>query len=241
VNACLANKLRSFAELSDQEQSALARSTAQRIRNLAAHTPIIEQDEKPSAFYVIQEGWACGYKLQPNGRRQIVGFFLPGDVCYLNMFILGSMDHSIGTITPVVLSEITQRGLEDMTAASPRLAQALQWDSLVNGAIQREWTVNVAQRAALERVAHLICELFLRLQRAGLTNDDSCEFPLTQTDIADALGLTGIHVNRMLQQLRSLQLIVLKERTLTIPSLGALERVAGFNPSYLQLGRQGRL
>jgi CRP-like cAMP-binding protein len=241
VNSYFVSKLRSFVELSDHDQSILARYAAQRIRNLAAHAPIIEEDQKPSVFYLIQEGWACGFKLQPNGRRQIVGIFLPGDVCYLNMFLLGGMDHSIGTITPVVLSEITQRNLEEITVGSSRLAQALQWDSLANGAIQRQWTVNVAQRGALERVAHLICELFLRLRRAGLTEDESCEFPLTQTDIADALGLTGIHVNRMLQQLRSLQLIVLKERTLTIPNLNALQRAAGFNPNYLQLGGQRSL
>jgi CRP-like cAMP-binding protein len=230
------NKLNSFIQVSEQERITLARIAAQRVRNIAAHTVVIEEDQKPDAFYLIQQGWACGYKLQSNGRRQIVCIFLPGDVCHLNMFMQSSMDHSIGTITPVVLSEINQRAMEDMTSSSPRLMQALQRDSLVNDAIQREWTVNIAQRGALERVAHLICELFLRLQRAGLTNGENCEFPLTQTDIADSLGLTGIHVNRMLQQMRSLQLIVLRERTLTVLNLAALERAAMFNRNYLQLG-----
>jgi CRP-like cAMP-binding protein len=148
------------------------------------------------------------------------------------------MDHSIGTITRVVISEFTQEVLDDLLARAPGLGRALRWDSLVNSAIQREWTVNIAQRNALERLAHLICELFLRLERVGLTDGYSCEFPLTQVDIADALGLTGIHVNRMLQQLRSLKLLTLKDRTLSIADMEALRRLGGFNPNYLYLSRE---
>ena len=106
---------------------------------------------------------------------------------------------------------------------------------LVAFAVQREWTVNVAQRSALARVAHLVCELFLRMKRVGLTRGDSCEFPLTQTDVGDALGLTAIHVNRMFQQLRSLDLVAFKERQLTIRDIAALQRIASFNANYLHL------
>jgi CRP-like cAMP-binding protein len=234
----LIRKLSGFNQPAEHDQMVLAQASARRVRKLAAHATIIEEDQQPNAFYLVREGWVHGYKMLAPGRRQITAFFLPGDVCHFNQFVLRHMDHSIGAITPVVISEFTRESLKDLTARAPGLVQALWWESLVNSSIQREWTVNIAQRGALERVAHLICELFLRLENEGLTTGDSCEFPLTQVDIGDALGLTGIHVNRMLQQLRSLNLLILKDRALSIPDIRALRQLAGFNPNYLHLSQE---
>jgi CRP-like cAMP-binding protein len=127
-----------------------------------------------------------------------------------------------------------------LAAGYPRLWQAFQWDSMVNGSIQREWTLNLGQRDAFERLAHLLCELFVRLATAGLTNGDTCDFPLTQTDLAEATGLSTVHVNRTLRELREANLIVLKDRTLRIPQIAALKRHAMFNANYLHLEREGR-
>jgi len=234
----LVRKLRGFTRLSEHDELVLVQTGARRVRKFAAHTTIIEEDQQPNAFYLVREGWVHGYKMLADGRRQITAFFLPGDICHFNQFVLKHMDHSIGSITPVVISEFTQESLKGLTARAPILVQALWWESLVHSSIQREWTVNIAQRGALERLAHLICELFLRLENVGLTNGDSCEFPLKQVDIADALGLTGIHVNRMLQQLRSLNLLILKDRSLSIPDIGALQQLADFNPNYLHLSQE---
>jgi CRP-like cAMP-binding protein len=121
----------------------------------------------------------------------------------------------------------------------PRITQALFWDELVTVAIQREWTLNVGQRTAYERIAHLLCELYLRLRTVGLTDGTSCHFPLTQVDLADATGLTAVHVNRTLQELRRDGLIELQSKTLTIPDLNALRQVALFNDNYLHLDREG--
>ncbi|TJX41523.1 MAG: Crp/Fnr family transcriptional regulator, partial [Mesorhizobium sp.] len=210
------------------------------IRRFAAREDIIHEGEKPEYINLINEGWACRYKVLEDGRRQIIAFFLPGDLCDLNVFILKEMDHSIGAVTPVVVSEISRPAFDEMMVGHPRITQALWWESLVAAAIQREWTVNLGQRDALERTSHLLCELFIRLEAAGCTADSSCEFPLTQNELGETLGMSAVHVNRTLQELRASNLIVLKDRTLTIPNLKALQGVALFNPNYLHLEREGR-
>jgi CRP-like cAMP-binding protein len=122
----------------------------------------------------------------------------------------------------------------------PRVTQALWWEALVNAAIQREWTLNLGQRTAYERIAHLLVELFCRLKSVRMTQGDSCDFPLTQNDLADAAGLTAVHVNRTLQELRRDGLIVLEHKRLTIPDLKRLAEAAMFNASYLHLDHEGR-
>jgi CRP-like cAMP-binding protein len=231
----LIRRLSGSAQPTPQDQEALDRLGQQRVRNFFQRTNIIEEDEKSEGFYLIHEGWACGYKALGDGRRQILAFYLPGDICHLNGFVLGRMDYSIGTITPTTISEVTQRAYVDLVESKSSIATAICREFLVGFAIQREWTFNIARRSALARVAHLICELFLRLKRVGLIHGDSCEFPLTQIDLGEALGLTAIHVNRMLQQLRARNLVVFKERQLSIPDIGALQSVAEFNDNYLHL------
>ncbi|WP_208697171.1 MULTISPECIES: Crp/Fnr family transcriptional regulator [unclassified Mesorhizobium] len=236
----LIRKLEKFTRLSQADKDMLARIGAQRIRRFAAREDIIHEGEKPEYINLINEGWACRYKVLEDGRRQIIAFFLPGDLCDLNVFILKEMDHSIGAVTPVVVSEISRPAFDEMMVGHPRITQALWWESLVAAAIQREWTVNLGQRDALERTSHLLCELFIRLEAAGCTADSSCEFPLTQNELGETLGMSAVHVNRTLQELRASNLIVLKDRTLTIPNLKALQGVALFNPNYLHLEREGR-
>ena len=181
------------------------------------------------------DGWACRYKQLPNGRRQTVHFFIPGDLCDANVFILGEMDHSIGSITPLRYAEIGPADFEALMARSAALTRALWLNELVNAAVAREWVANVGQRTAHERLAHVFCEMFLRLESLGLSEGNSCEWPLTQTDLADATGLTPVHVNRTLQDLRRRRLIETSARKLVVPDLQALKRVAMFNSNYLHL------
>ncbi len=175
-----------------------------------------------------------------DGRRQVIAFFLPGDLCDLNIFVLRQMDHSIGSITGVSVSEISRHGFDELMLAHPRVTQALWWEGLVAMATQREWAVNLGQRDATERIAHLFCELFIRLKTVGLTRGLSFDMPLTQSELGEATGLSAVHVNRTLQELRALGLIVLKDRTLTISSFEALARTALFTANYLHLEREGR-
>ncbi|MBV9881840.1 MAG: Crp/Fnr family transcriptional regulator [Sphingomonadaceae bacterium] len=214
--------------------------TRKNVREVGARRDLVREGEKPRAVNVVLDGWACRYKQLPDGRRQVVSFFLPGDLCDANVFILREMDHSIGAITKVRYAEIMPADFEDLMTQSPRITQALWWHELVTAAVQREWTTNVGQRSAYERIAHLLCELFIRLRQVQLTEGESCDFPLTQTDIADATGLTSVHVNRTLQELRREGLIGLAGKRLTIPDLRALMNVSMFNANYLHLDREGR-
>lgn len=234
----LINKLEHFTRLSEADKDAL-KGLIRRVRLFEAGTDIIREGERPEHVNLFLAGWAYRYKQLEDGRRQIVAFFVPGDLCDLHVFVLREMDHAIGAITPVRLAQVPREMLIGLMDRHPRVTRALWWETLVDAAIQREWTFNLGRRTALERLAHLLCELFIRLRATGLTDGDSCAFPVTQVELADATGLTNVHVNRTLREMRASGLIVLKGRQLTIPHLAALQKAALFNPNYLHLDHEG--
>jgi CRP-like cAMP-binding protein len=234
----LIRRLERFAKLSGGDRQILEEAT-RNVRRIGARETVIREGERPSQINFILDGWAHRYKTLEDGRRQIVSFLLPGDLCDLNVFVLRQMDHSVGTITPVRVVDLARETFEAITERHTRIAQALWWAALVNEATHREWVLNVGQRTAIERLAHLLCELFVRLEAVGLTDGASCEMPVTQAELADATGLSTVHVNRTLQELRGLGLIELRGRQLTIPDLAALQRVGLFNDNYLHLNREG--
>ncbi|WP_159716417.1 Crp/Fnr family transcriptional regulator [Geminicoccus flavidas] len=236
----LARKLSHFTRLSASDQAALDLLSRQRVRQVNARHDLIREGDRPDHVNLILSGWACRYKTLEDGRRQIIAILLPGDLCDLNIFILRTMDHSMAAITPVTHAEVSREVLEEVTLKQPRITQALWWDALVTAAIQREWSVSLGQRTALERVGHILCELFVRLRMVGLTNGNCCEFPITQVDLADATGLSAVHLNRTLQELRAGELIVLRDRLLTIRDLPALQVLSLFNPNYLHLDAEGQ-
>jgi len=166
--------------------------------------------------------------------------FVPGDFCDVNVYILKAMDHSIGAITRLKVAMITPEEINALTAERPRITQALWWHELVTAAVQREWTLNLGQRSAYERLAHLLIELYLRLKAVGRARDGRCDFPLTQNDLADATGLTSVHVNRTLQELRRDGLIELERKQLQILDLDRMMDVSMFNSNYLHLEHEGR-
>lgn len=233
--------LEAFAKLSQQERSLIERLAQKNVREVAARRDLIREGDRPRAVSLMLEGWGCRYKQLPDGRRQILSFILPGELSDPNIFILREMDHGIGAVTRLRYAEIAPADFEELMARSPRLTQALWWNELVNAAVAREWIANVGQRTAYERIAHLICELFLRLRQAGLTEGNGCHFPLTQADLAEATGLTPVHVNRTLQDLRRDGLIELQGRRLTIPNLNGLKQAGLFNDNYLHMGERTEL
>ena len=239
MNAALALRLDTFTRLSQDDRAAIER-LSKIARIVAPRRDLIREGEMPQHIHLMVEGWACRYKALPDGRRQIVAFFVPGDFCDLNIYILRAMDHSVCAITRLAVADICRDDMDNLTANYPRITQALWWESLVNGAIQREWTLNIGQRTAYERLSHLLVELYLRLKTVGLTQNGSCDFPLTQNDLADATGLTAVHVNRTVQELRRDGLIELERRRLHIPDLQRIMDVAMFNPNYLHLDHEGR-
>jgi CRP-like cAMP-binding protein len=236
----LIRKLEHFTRLSDEDRAAALRLCTERVQQFRAKDDLVREGEEPRVVRVVLDGWACRYKYLEDGRRQVVGLFLPGDICDLNVFVLREMDHFIGAITPVTVAQVTREVFEEVTLAHPRLLQALWWETLVNMAIQREWLMNLGSRTAYERIAHLMCELYLRLGAAGRTEGRSCGFPLTQAIIADITGLSTVHVSRTFQSVREEGLVEIRDRVLAIHDLDALMRAALFNPNYLHLGREGR-
>lgn len=235
----LTSRLEAFTRLSPEDKAALEK-LSKVSRTVAPRRDLIREGEKPNYVHLMLDGWACRYKTLPDGRRQIVAFFVPGDFCDLNVYILKQMDHSIGAITRLAVADISRDEMDHLTTNHPRITQALWWESLVQHAIQREWTLNLGQRSAYERIGHLLVEVYLRLKTVGLTWNGTCDFPLTQVDIADATGLTPVHVNRTLQELRRDELIELERKQLNIPDLHRLMDVAMFNANYLHLDHEGR-
>ncbi|MCJ2116568.1 Crp/Fnr family transcriptional regulator [Methylobacterium sp. J-001] len=230
----LIRKLESFEELTDADRAAL-RMFVPRVRQVGPRTDLIREGDVPGDVHLILSGYACRYKDLPDGRRQIMAYFVPGDFCDLNVFILDQMDHNIGTISPCQVVEIPRQAIEEVTTSHPRVMRALMWCALVDEAVLREWLVNIGSRQADQRIAHLFCELLLRMDAVGLVNHNSYLFPFTQTEVADSMGLSDVHVNRTLRELRRLELITLKARVLTILDVAHLKAYCGFNPNYLHL------
>jgi len=233
----LARKLEAFTRLSARDKTALDRVWKCQRQICTAQRDLICEGDVPHRVPMIVDGWACRYKALLDGRRQITGFFLPGDICDFNVFILKRMDHSIRALTAVTYVALSPPDVEELTSAHPRIMHGLWRESLVNASIQREWTVNLGQRSALERLAHLLCELFIRLRIVGMTRECSCEFPVTQSELADTLGLTAVHVSRTIKSLRARGLIRLQDRKLEILDFDALRRIALFDSNYLHLDR----
>lgn len=235
----LVKKLRRFTRLSSSDEEALSALTRSNVSSLEARQDIVGEGDAPDHVNLVLSGWACRYKQLADGRRQITAFFVPGDLCDLRIFILKAMDHSIGTLTPVTFARLSRDAILELSDAHPRLSRALWWSGLVSGAIEREWIVNLGQRRAIERCAHLICELYLRLETVGLVEDHTFGWPLTQTELGEATGLSTVHINRTLQELRANRLIELRGKTLTILDFERLKAAATFSSNYLHLEHEG--
>ncbi|HEX2527222.1 MAG TPA: Crp/Fnr family transcriptional regulator [Geminicoccus sp.] len=235
----LIRKLEQFTKLSNEEKRALENAAAQKVRRLGPREDIIHEGDRPRHLNLMLEGWACRYKVLEDGRRQVVAFLVPGDMCDLRMSILRRMDHSIGCLSHALVAEISADTVVELSDRYPALRRALWWNSLVEEAKAREWIVNLGRRNAAERMAHLFCEMYVRLRAIGLTIDRAFELPVTQELLSDAVGLSAVHVNRTLMELREANLISLKGKTLTILDPDGLEALALFSADYLHLDRSG--
>jgi CRP-like cAMP-binding protein len=236
MSSHLARKLDRFARLSLVEKEALFTLTRRPLRNVARGQVIVREGEASPGMRIFLSGWGYRCKSIEGGRRQILAFLLPGDVCDLNTYVLSHSDHAIVAATQTTIVDIPHPTVEDIAYRHPALFRALCWDEQVSVSLLREWIVNIGQRTALERMANLFCELFVRLDLVGLVNESSFAFPITQTDLAAATGLSTVHVNRTLQELRRAELVSLTGRGLHILDFPRLARLAQFRPNYLHLG-----
>ena len=230
----LTRKLELFGPLPGEDRQLLDKAVANR-RVLRAKTNIIQEGDAPSDVRVVVSGLACRYKLLPDGSRQIFAYLLPGDFCDLHIFILKEMDHGIETLSPCEIADVPRSRILEMTQR-PELSRALWWATLVDEATLREWLCNLGQRDAFHRIAHLFCELHARTKAIGLVSPDGAlPLPITQTELADTVGLTNVHVNRALQELRATNLIEFRSGVLTIHNVDQLRDMSDFNSNYLHL------
>ncbi|GGK18461.1 Crp/Fnr family transcriptional regulator [Salinarimonas ramus] len=236
----LIRRLSRYVALTPDDERLVEEAARERVRRVGPREDVMREGERPRCLYLLVDGWGMRYKSLEDGRRQVLTFALPGDLCEQTALLLEHADHSLAAITPITVAEIAGPRLAELTTASPRLATALAWSDLCGHALQREWTVNLGQRTALERMAHLICELYYRLRAIGHTHGLAYELPATQAMLADATGISAVHVNRTLQELRAAELITLRGRHMTIHDLEALETAGLFNASYLHLDQSAR-
>jgi CRP-like cAMP-binding protein len=185
----------------------------------------------------VLKGFACRYKVLGDGQRQIMSFHMAGDIPDLQSLHLGVMDHSLGTMTAVTAAFIPHTAVHDLNRRLPGVAAALWRDTLIDAAVFREWLTGVGRRSAYTRTAHLVCEVFVRMSSLGLADRDSFQLPLTQVAMADALGLSAVHINRVLQDLRGEGLIASRGRTVVIRDWTGLAKAGDFDAGYLHLRR----
>jgi CRP-like cAMP-binding protein len=230
----LVAKLSQFVPLSAEDVGVLHALCMheERIRN---GTNIVAEGEASRAGFVVTRGIACRYRVLADGRRQILTFLIPGDFFDLHAFMLRAADHSVGSIGPTRIAVINRDRVIDLIANHPRIGAALWWSAMQEGAMLRERIVSIGRRSARGRLAYLLCELVWRQRAIGLAEDHTIRLPLTQTDLADSLGLTSVHLNRVLQGFRRDQLITLEQRRLTLLDMKRLEVISGITPAYLQL------
>lgn len=202
-------------------------------RRFSPREHLVHEGGAAEAVFTLVTGFACRYKMAPDGRRQIIGLLLPGDICGLGMFIRQQVDHSVSALKATCAAMIRCEAVAELLDRRPRLSQAMWCLTAAEEAITRQWVVNVGYRNAYERVAHLLCEVFWRLERAGLARDGTCEMPLTQIELGDALALSSVHVNRTLMEMRRAGLIRLQAGRLELMDRRSLELAAGFDPRYL--------
>jgi CRP-like cAMP-binding protein len=226
-----------YMRLDEDDRAALSRLETGPVCTCEARGDIAREGENPTVIRLLISGWACRYKDLPDGRRQIVGFFLPGDFCDLNVYILSELDHSIGALTAVRYYELQPQDFQDVIDERPHLVRALLWHEMAASGIQREWLLSIGQRSPLERLAHLFVELYYRLKAVGLATGTGYDLPITQNHLAEANGLSLVHLNRTIQEMRRENLIELSERQLKIVDLDRLKQVALFNSNYLHFNR----
>jgi len=234
-NKPLARKLGAFVALSEAELRVLE-GLHKRRRTFVAGRDLVHQGQSDQAAYILISGWAFSYKLLANGERQIVDFQIPGDFLGLRSVLLHISDQSIEPVTDIEVTEVHVSDLLEAFSQTPRLATAVMWAASRDEAMVVEHLVDVGRRNAAERMAHFLLELGARLALVGLGSREGFACPLTQYLLADALGLSAVHVNRVLRQLREAKLLTFRDGFVGFENYDRLAEFAQFDPTYLDQG-----
>lgn len=227
-------RLRAIVNLADGDAARIEKLPL-RLQNYNAGQDVVRDGQFLEQCCMVVDGYLMRHKIGAGGKRQIVSWHVPGDIPDLYSLHLNPVDHNITALGPAVIAFIPHDPFKQVLNASPSLTHIFWRETLVDAAAYREWVVNLGKRDALARIAHILCELLMRLQVIGLATDNRFNFPASQLDIADAAGMTPVHANRMIQQLRANKLIEWEGPSIRVLDVEGLKRLAEFDPSYLHL------
>jgi CRP-like cAMP-binding protein len=232
-------KLRARDDISAEEEQALRDAVADVVDYPADHT-FIHAGRELSHSTLLLDGIMGRYKDLSEGQRQISELHVAGDFADLHSFTLKHLDHNVMTLTRSRAALVPHENLKRITEQHPHLARVLWFATNLDAAIHREWVVSLGRRSAFQRAAHLFCELQVRLGIVGLASEREYTLQITQIELAECLGLTSVHVNRVLKELRECGLLEFRSGRVTIPDLAALRRAGEFDPAYLYLDKRPR-
>jgi CRP-like cAMP-binding protein len=226
-------------ELGTEEQRAIAAAADQRVR-FAAGEDLVREGSRPTHSMLVAEGFTCRYRLVAEGERQLTAIHLPGDFVDLHSFLLKEMDHSVGALTDCTIITFPHERLVKVTERFPHLTRLLWLLTLLDGSIHREWLIGMGRLSAPQRTAHLMCELYTRLEALGLAAGHRFNLPVTQAAVADAVGISTVHINRVLQEMRQRNLITWDGGFVEILDWDALAEAGEFDDLYLHLIQEPR-
>ena len=235
-DSVLARKLSTFLPLTEAELGCLAEIQSSPVR-MSRGQELVQEGQTGHKAFVLQSGWACSYKSLPDGGRQIISFPIAGDCVGLRSVLLRTADHSFLALTDAVVSSVETSHMMRCVTEFPRLGAALLWAASRDEAMVVEHLVSIGRRSAIERTAHFFMELAERLTLVGQATETEFKCPLSQFVLADALGLTAIHDNRVLRQLREQRLLTVRKGSVQIHDLARLRDLAGFQGGYLNSQR----
>ena len=225
--------------LTAEEREAVLNATSREM-DFQVGQDIVKEGARPKASSLVVSGLAARYKVLAGGGRQFTALHVPGDFVDLQSLLLKKMDHAVVALTPMRVARVAHATLRQVTDDFPHLARLLWLTTLVDGAIHREWILSMGRRQAPARLAHLVCELFMRLQAVGKVDGMSFALPLTQAQMGDVLGVSSVHMNRTLQELRRDGMIKWQGPIVTIKDWQRLKSFAEFDAAYLSLEKAPR-
>lgn len=225
-------KLEKRAPLDDDDRRAFLKLPF-RCQMIAPNRYLMREGDRPDRSCLLVSGFVIRHKMTEAGERQVLSFHLAGDFCDLEGALLDVADHSLQTLTYCEVAFVYRRDVRALILAHPRIGMAMWIDTLIDGSIFREWVMNVGRRDGRAKIAHLLCEFARRLEIAGFGTEGGYHLPMTQEQLADATGLTPVHVSRVLRTLSDEGLIRRTNRMIEIPHWASLRSVAGFSDTYL--------
>ena len=235
----LIRKYQARDQLTEEEQQVLEEAVRQ-VKEVGPDQDLVREGSRPTESILLLEGFAARYRDLASGKRQITAIHVPGDFVDLHSFLLRKMDHGVSTMTTCTVAYVPHERLKAITETYPHLTRILWLSTLIDAAVHREWIVSMGRLSSVGHLAHLLCELYVRLEKVGRAEDGNYRLPLTQTELGDVLGLSTVHVNRSLQELRASGAVAWRGDLVTILDWKKLQEIAEFDPLYLNLSQEPR-